>query len=152
MFLCYSLIAYSLWVVSYYCFPLLLIFLFINFYFIRVFFQELCATFQPCKFYHFGKKTKTLPHRYIFPQRNERIKSDIKWLRFIQESASFVKCKMFSFESHKIHHLALLGHFIDPMTDFPTLSYPSMVKSLPFHRRSPKKVPLSRGASPYRPL
>ena len=151
MCLCYSLIAYSLWAVSYYCFPLL--FYLSIFYFFRVFFQELCAMFQPCKFYHFGKKTKTLPQKYICPQKNEGIKSNIKWLFFIQGSASFFKCKMFSFESHEIHLLALLGPFTDPNDRFsyPVVSFNGKIPTLSY-TLSLKMVPLSGGASPDRPL
>ena len=57
-----------------------------------MFFQELCAMFQPCNFYHFGKKTKTLPQKFIVPQRNERIKSDIK----LSDCALFKRVLLFS--------------------------------------------------------
>ena len=129
--------------------------LFINFYFIRVFFQELCAMFQPCKFYHFGKKTKTLPQKYIVPQRNDRIKSDIKLsdCALFKRVLLFFKCKIFSFESHKIHLLALLGPFTDPNDRFsyPVVSFKDKIPTLSY-TLSLKMVPLSGGASPYRPL
>ena len=39
------------------------------------------------------------------------------------------------------------------MTDFPTLLLRKLVKSLPFYiPEAVKKVPLSAGASPYRPF
>ena len=125
--------AYSLWAVSYYCFPLL--FYLSIFYFIRVFFQELCAMFQPCNFYHFGKKTKTLPQKYIVPQRNERIKSDIK----LSNYALFKRVLLFSsvrclvLKAIKFICYPFWAPWRTQMIDFPTLSYPSTVKSLPFH-------------------
>ena len=53
----------------------------------------------------------------------------------------------------KLPSVAFLGHFTDQVTGFPTISYTSTGKipSLSYIR-SLKKVPLSGGASPYRPL
>ena len=111
--------------------------------------------FQPCKFYHFGKKTKTLPQKYIVPQRNERIKSNIKLsdCALFKRVLLFFKCKMFSFESHKIHLLALLGPFTDPNDRFsyPFVSCNGKIPTLSYNL-SLKMVPLSGGASLYRPL
>ena len=58
---------------------------------------------------------------------------------------------MFSFESHKIHLLALLGPFIDPNDRFPysVVSFNGKIPTLSY-TLSLKKVPLSVGAQPHK--